>query len=83
MITDFLLGLLAGVIQWVLGLLPAWSFHLPVGLADYIANMKYFDDILPISEVLHCVTLACTLFTAMTTYKLVIKLADWIADVIP
>jgi len=82
-ITDWALGLVSSLIEWLLSVLPQWSFHLPGGFMDFIAGMKSYDDYFPISEVLTCLALTVSLFSAMLTYKLVVKIIDWVTAVIP
>jgi hypothetical protein len=83
MITDILLQLFAGVIDWGLSQLPTWSCSLPSGVSTVVATAKAFDAYVPVTEVLACVALAATLVVALQAWKWVIKIIDWIADIIP
>ena len=83
MITDALLSMAATVIDWFLGMLPAWPVQLPGGLADLVRWMKGFDEFVPVTEVTTVLGLTFTLVGAYTGLKWTLKLVDWIMDVIP
>lgn len=83
MVIDLLLQVLHALVAWFNGIRPAWDVTLPPGVNNLIGMLKGFDQVLPVSEIMTCLTLLLTLLAAFTTVKWSVKLIDWIADVIP
>ena len=75
-------GLLSGV-HYLLNGLPEWSWDIPdevYGAMNYVAG---FNRYFPVSEVLVLVGVTLMIFMAVWGVKLVIKVIDWVADIIP
>jgi hypothetical protein len=83
LITDALLTILNGLLDWLLTLRPEWTMELPAGVTDFVRAIMAYDAYVPITEGLNCISLLCTCVLAVTGWKWSIKLIDWIADIIP
>lgn len=83
MIVDALIWLLNKIIQGFLLLRPEWTPTLPDSVKVAVRSMMALNEILPISEVLACVSLLGAGILAFVCWKWVVKLIDWVADVIP
>lgn len=83
MIMDLLIQLFVNSLGAMFALLPEWSWELPPSIGALISSVMTFDDILPISEALAGGSLLFGTFAVIITAKWVIKIIDWIADIIP
>ena len=83
MITHSFMLFINGFIQIVLAYRPSWQPTLPPAVSQFVAFDLAYDRLLPINECLTCATFAISLMLAMVTTKWWVKIADWIADVIP
>lgn len=83
MITELLLKLLQNTIVFFESVRPEWEWTLPEGVTTAVAMMKGFNNVVPVNEVLICASLYVGLITALVGWKWLIKVIDWIADVIP
>lgn len=78
MITDALLSLMAGFINGIVSLLPDWTMTLPPYLGDVVRWGNVLDVWAPIHESLTCALLYLTYVGGMFTWKMGIKVVDWI-----
>lgn len=91
MIINKCIDLFVACVGYLLGLLPHWDFRLDpaaggaplAGLGQMLAFFWGLDDLLPVSEVMNCISLALGLWTFMFSFKWIIKLLDWIDGIIP
>jgi len=83
MVIDFLLNMMKTLMQSIIATRPAWSWSLPSSISDAIGYLRQFDTILPVTEIMTCCGLSATLFAVMNGWKYIIKVVDYIADVIP
>lgn len=82
MITTGLLVLLKGLVDFLITIRPAWEVHFPA-MTGIVAFWKGYDDLVPITEGLQCLSIYIVGFQAVHGFKWQLKLMDWIADVIP
>lgn len=85
MITDALLDLLIIIVDAVVASVHSmeWGLTLPASVHAFISMMLSYDDLLPISDVMGAGGATFLVFTTSWGVKILIKVADWIADVIP
>ena len=83
MLIDALLYLFNAILKGFLLLRPDWQPQLPDSVEKVVASAMALNEILPVTEVFACVSLLGTGIIAFVTWKWVVKLLDWIADIIP
>lgn len=83
MITEALLAILDFLIGIVVSIRPEWEPQLPAGVVDAILYIRELDAILPATELVYCGSLLLAAFGALYAWKWILKIADWIADVLP
>lgn len=83
MITEALLRILQWVLQILHTLLPEWTPEIPDGIGDVMQFLLAFDAVLPVSETLSVAAISVGAVGAFVGLKWLIKLVDWIMDVIP
>jgi hypothetical protein len=83
MIVHLLYVWLNGALSIICYARPTWQPTLPASVSTFIAFDLHYDNLLPINETLTCLVLAVSFSLVMIGTKWLIKLADWIADVIP
>ncbi len=83
MIIDLLLQFLLTLAQGIFGLLPAWEWPIPPEVALFVNWITGFNLFAPINELMAVTAVSATAFGAMIALKGVLKIVDWIADIIP
>lgn len=83
MITDALLVLLNWIITGFMALRPAWEPTIPASVGSVVRMMMGLNELLPVNEIMLCLAMLGAGITAFVTWKWVVKLIDWVADVIP
>ena len=83
MITDALLIIVQTLTTWVNAALPSWSFTSTADYQGWVKSCQYLNLLLPITEIVQCFTLYVSFATGVFAWKWIIKIADWIADIIP
>ena len=82
-----IIGLLIGLFTWFLGIMlalrPEWDITLPESLLHGVLAFRTFDAWIPAHEVVFCLGLYVTAFGALFIWKWILKLIDWVADIIP
>lgn len=71
------------ILQWVMQQRPNWQPTPDPSIQTLVNQCQAWDWLFPIHETLICFGLMLTFFTAVTVWKWIIKVADYIADVIP
>lgn len=71
------------LLQWIISQRPAWQPTPDPTVQTLVNQCQAWDWLFPIHELLICGGLLITFMTAITAWKWVIKVADWVADVIP
>jgi hypothetical protein len=91
MITDAFLGLVATLLEAMLGVLPAWSFVMPgttaagtdssmVSILEFIGPM---NGIAPVKEIFVVASLVAALVGALLLVKAILWVVERVFDVIP
>ena len=83
MIITLLMGYVDGFINLFLTLRPSWQPTLPPSVSSLIGFDLAYDNLLPINEMLTCAVAYIGLMLTMVGFKWIIKLIDWVADIIP
>jgi hypothetical protein len=83
MITDALLNILLALVGGIWSIVPEWDLTIgdqPEFLASWLTQWNAF---VPVTELFQISGLVSGVFLAFVGIKMVIKVVDWIADVIP
>lgn len=83
MITEALVRLVTVLLEGVDAVLPDWDWSLPSGVKQLLGYVLSCDSWLPMSELLTVVGVMLSATVAYVGFKWLVKLIDWIADVIP
>ncbi len=83
MIVDLLLNLLLTLRAAVWGMVPAWTIDVPPQVLEAADWLKKFDTWAPVSEFTQQLGLLATGLAAFAAFKIVVKILDWITNVIP
>ncbi len=84
LITDFLLEVLRVICFGIVDALPAWTMPVDTVALQGIKDTVYaWDKWIPVVEVFNIGVAVATIFVALIAFKWVIKVVDWIADIIP
>lgn len=83
MITDAILKLVLTVLQWAWGLVPTWSIAVPSQIDGLVSELSKWNKLVPFSELMSIASLVGSLFLAQVGFKVVVKVIDWITNVIP
>lgn len=83
MIIDALFAIMSFILDVIISVRPDWQPQLPEGIVDAILYIRELDAMLPATELMICGSLTLSAFGALYVWKWILKLADWIADVIP
>jgi hypothetical protein len=74
---------ISGVVDWVNSMRPSWTPTIDPSMAQAFQMAAAWDWICPVHETVYCIGAFIALVTAFIAFKWIIKIADWIADVIP
>jgi hypothetical protein len=83
MITDLILNLLYGIVEFFWNLVPDWTIAVPAGTHGLAAWFSRFDGVAPFSEVMQITGLVGGLIAALVGFKLVKMIVDWVTALIP
>lgn len=83
MIVDALLAILDFLMGIIIGMRPEWEPQLPAGIMDAILYVRELDAVVPATELVAVSAITLTAFGIMYAWKWILKIADWIADIIP
>jgi len=83
MITDALLNIFLAALNWAWGLLPAWDVPVPPEIAALVSELSKWNKIVPFAELMLITGLFASVFGAVVAFKAIIKVVDWVADIIP
>lgn len=86
MITDALLLLVNILVNWLIVVRPEWDMSIDNENQQIHWAFTWIhglDPYLPVTETFVCLAAMITLVVALQGWKWVVKLVDWIADVIP
>jgi hypothetical protein len=83
MILDSFFAIANQLIQYIMSVRPVWNPPGSNEVSNFMIFLAQWDWILPIHETLICAASVTGLIVAMIAWKWIIKLADWVADIIP
>jgi len=83
MLVDAWLAILKDLIDWVISMRPAWVPSLDPSIANFLQALVQWDWLFPVHETIQCVGVLVGLIIVFNNFKWILKLADWIADIIP
>lgn len=83
MIIEALFAIFTACLNAFIVLRPEWDPELPENIARGILFVRNWDAIMPASELMICCSITLAGFAAVFVWKWLIKLIDWIADIIP
>jgi len=83
MLIDGLIKLLWFLLDIVLDLLPPWSVEIPLEVEVMFKNMRAYNEILPVFETISVINACIVTVFALLIVKLIIKVADYITNIIP
>jgi len=83
MLIDGLIKILWFSMDMFLEFLPPWDIVIPPEVLQTLKYMRAFDSVMPVTEFLLVVNACILTVFGMLIVKMIIKAADWIADIIP
>ena len=83
MIVDALLAILDFMLGIIISIRPEWTPQLPQGVMDAILYIRELDALVPATELVAVSAITLTAFGMIYAWKWILKIADWIADIIP
>jgi hypothetical protein len=83
MILDAFFAIANQLLQYVMSVRPNWMPGDTTTITQLFQVLAEWDWILPVHETVICIGTTMALVTVLITWKWVIKIADWVADVIP
>lgn len=83
MITDALLLAAKSLVSFLFGLVPEWHVDVPPAVGSLASMLSEYNKLLPFAELMLITQASQLLFLAWVTYRVVVKLIDWITNVIP
>jgi hypothetical protein len=79
MITDAILTFFLSIATAAWALVPAWTWSLPTdAINGLVSEITRWNGIAPVSELMTICGISGTLFVATVTFKVVVKIVDWI-----
>ncbi len=82
MVTDAILTALLALVQAAWALVPAWTVTIPA-FENLCAWLSHWDKLAPFTELFSIIGIVGGFFSAMVGVKVVVKVVDWITNVIP
>ena len=83
MITDLLIAMLGGPISWIASALPSFTVVDRGDYTSWINKIRYLNYLLPLREISIVVTVSASVVIGLWAFKWLVKIVDYIADVIP
>jgi len=82
MVTDLLLNAAFAIVGGAWALVPDWTIEIPA-MQPFVSHLSLWNGFAPFTEVFQMAAVLLTLFSASIGFKLIIKVVDWIMDIIP
>lgn len=83
MLTDQLLQFLLAIVAGIWSLVPAWTITPGSGWEGAVGDFARWNKLAPCTELFAVLAGVVAVFGVTVVLKWVIKVIDWIADVIP